>query len=180
MRTATIPYLLLACSLSLLWHAESARGQEPRMPTSAWDSLVRRHHEIPSDLTPFEREVLSLMTPAQAEDFAQGTDASLILLLNGQSLDVFLKRTELLAFDLSWYSVDGGGGTLSGGDFRLTGVAGQMDAGSMNGGAFRLIGGFFASTEPDPIPPCTAGDLLFCDSFESGDFQAWSQVVSGT
>ena len=37
-------------------------------------------------------------------------------------------------FDLSWHTVDGGGGTSSGGGFVLNGTAGQPDAGDLAGG----------------------------------------------
>ncbi len=46
-------------------------------------------------------------------------------------------------FDLSWYTVDGGGGTSSGGDFVLRGTIGQPDAGDLSGGDFTLRGGFW-------------------------------------
>ena len=48
-------------------------------------------------------------------------------------------------FDLSWFSVDGGGGTSAGGDFALVGSLGQPDAGNgLAGGGFTLTGGFQA------------------------------------
>ncbi len=46
-------------------------------------------------------------------------------------------------FDLSWNTVDGGGGTSSGGDFVLRGTIGQPDAGDLSGGDFTLRGGFW-------------------------------------
>ena len=46
-------------------------------------------------------------------------------------------------FEMSWYTVDGGGGTSSGGDFVLSGTAGQPDAGDLAGGDFVLRGGFW-------------------------------------
>ena len=46
-------------------------------------------------------------------------------------------------FDLSWSTVDGGGGLSSGGDFSLTGTVGQPDAGLLSGGVFSLQGGFW-------------------------------------
>ncbi len=46
-------------------------------------------------------------------------------------------------FDVSWYTVDGGGGTSSGGDFVLRGTIGQPDAGDLSGGDFTLRGGFW-------------------------------------
>jgi len=47
-------------------------------------------------------------------------------------------------YDLSWTTVDGGGGTFStGGIYSLGGTAGQVDAGPVTGGAFFLGGGFW-------------------------------------
>ena len=51
------------------------------------------------------------------------------------------------SFDLTWYTVDGGGHAWSagaGGDFVLGGTIGQPDAGLLAGGAFGLAGGFWA------------------------------------
>jgi hypothetical protein len=46
-------------------------------------------------------------------------------------------------FDLSWSTIDGGGGTSAGGQFSLTGTIGQPDAGvPLTGGQFSLTGGF--------------------------------------
>lgn len=50
------------------------------------------------------------------------------------------------SFDVSWYTIDGGGATFStGGAFQLGGTIGQFDAGPtpMTGGAFTLTGGFW-------------------------------------
>jgi hypothetical protein len=47
-------------------------------------------------------------------------------------------------FDLSWSTVDGGGGISSGGDYVLGGTIGQPDAGALNGsGNLTLKGGFW-------------------------------------
>jgi hypothetical protein len=51
----------------------------------------------------------------------------------------------LANFDLSWFTVDGGGGFCAGGVFELEGTAGQPDAGvPMTGGNFSLVGGFWS------------------------------------
>ncbi len=58
-------------------------------------------------------------------------------------------------FDLSWNTIDGGGGSSTGGGFELAGTIGQPDAGPvMTGGKFVLRGGFWAvaSTEEPPTP----------------------------
>lgn len=63
-------------------------------------------------------------------------------------------------FDLSWHTIDGGGGTSSGGVFELSGTAGQPDAGVLTGGEFTLTGGFWpgASTSPCTTPGDLDGD----------------------
>ena len=47
-------------------------------------------------------------------------------------------------YEISWYTVDGGGGTSSGGAYTLDGTIGQPDAGSQSGGAYTVAGGFWA------------------------------------
>jgi hypothetical protein len=46
-------------------------------------------------------------------------------------------------YDLSWWTVDGGGGMLSGGGYTLGGTAGQPDAAMWTGGGYTLAGGFW-------------------------------------
>ncbi len=47
-------------------------------------------------------------------------------------------------YDLSWYTIDGGGATFSAdSSFSLGGTIGQPDAGSLSGGTFILGGGFW-------------------------------------
>lgn len=46
-------------------------------------------------------------------------------------------------YSLGWWTVDGGGATLSGGDYVLNGTAGQPDAGTLTGGDYALSGGFW-------------------------------------
>ena len=59
-------------------------------------------------------------------------------------------------YDLSWNTVDGGGGMLSqggggmlsqGGGYSINGTAGQADAGYVEGGAYALAGGFLPGGE---------------------------------
>jgi len=60
------------------------------------------------------------------------------------------------SFDLSWNTVDGGGGTSSGGSYELSGTIGQPDAGTLSGGSYTLLGGFWggvaAPSSPTPTP----------------------------
>ena len=47
-------------------------------------------------------------------------------------------------FAIDWFTVDGGGGTSTGGVFSVSGTIGQPDAGKMSGGNFSVDGGFWA------------------------------------
>ena len=46
-------------------------------------------------------------------------------------------------YDLSWGTIDGGGGQSSGGSYILTGTIGQPDAAYSAGGDYELLGGFW-------------------------------------
>jgi hypothetical protein len=54
-----------------------------------------------------------------------------------------LTAVALNGHDLSWWTVDGGGGAAEGGPYTLTGTAGQPDAGVLSGGPYTLGGGFW-------------------------------------
>jgi hypothetical protein len=59
------------------------------------------------------------------------------------SLMMLLSSTANAEYELSWYTIDGGGGRSSGGDFTLTGTIGQPDAAWSKGGNYELLGGFW-------------------------------------
>lgn len=47
-------------------------------------------------------------------------------------------------YDLSWFTMDGGGGQSSNGSYTLAGTAGQPDVGAaLTGGGYTLAGGFW-------------------------------------
>src|SRR5512138_3298270 len=55
-------------------------------------------------------------------------------------------------FDVDWFTVDGGGGTLSGGNYGIRGTIGQPDAVYMTGGQYAIVGGFWAlQFTPRPV-----------------------------
>jgi len=58
---------------------------------------------------------------------------------------VALVNTTLLAqnYSIDWFTIDGGGGTSTGGVYTVSGTIGQPDAGRMSGGNFTLDGGFW-------------------------------------
>jgi len=52
------------------------------------------------------------------------------------------------SYDLSWWTVDGGGGTSRGNGYTLNGTLGQPDAGTLtSGGGYTLAGGFWHGGE---------------------------------
>src|SRR5262245_35065389 len=73
-------------------------------------------------------------------------------------------------YDLSWYTIDGGGGTITGGGFTLSGTIGQPDAQMppvMNGGAFQLTSGFWAGISACSLP----GDMNLDGHVDGDDIQ---------
>ncbi len=46
-------------------------------------------------------------------------------------------------YSIEWSTIDGGGGTSTGGVYAVSGTIGQPDAGRMSGGSFTLDGGFW-------------------------------------
>jgi hypothetical protein len=47
-------------------------------------------------------------------------------------------------YSIDWYTIDGGGGTSTNGQYTLGGTIGQPDAGTMSGGNYALTGGFWS------------------------------------
>ena len=46
-------------------------------------------------------------------------------------------------YSIAWYTIDGGGGTSSGGPYQLSGTIGQADAGYHYETPYELLGGFW-------------------------------------
>jgi hypothetical protein len=67
---------------------------------------------------------------------------SLILALLALLLFVWLAFAQG-GYDLSWWTVDGGGGESTGGSYTLGGIIGQPDAGALSGGDYTLAGGLW-------------------------------------
>ena len=47
------------------------------------------------------------------------------------------------SYSIDWFTIDGGGGTSTGGVYSVSGTIGQPDAGKMSGGNFTIDGGFW-------------------------------------
>jgi len=46
-------------------------------------------------------------------------------------------------YEISWYTIDGGGGRSTGGQYTITGTIGQPDAAYSSGGNYEILGGFW-------------------------------------
>jgi len=65
----------------------------------------------------------------------------------------FLSLPATAQYAITWHTIDGGGGTSTGGVYSVTGTIGQPDAGAtMTGGSYSLTGGFWALPEAVPNP----------------------------
>lgn len=98
-----------------------------------------------------------------------------LTLLNKQGIVVTLVVLGLIVssswgqYEISWYTIDGGGGASSGGDFSLTGTIGQPDAAYSRGGNYELLGGFWPG-----------GPLCFVDFEHFAKFaEYWSEQGTG-
>ena len=72
----------------------------------------------------------------------------LILLL----LSLAATSARAQGYSIDWFSIDGGGGTSTGGVFSVSGTIGQPDAGRMSGGNYTLDGGFWGIIAAVQIP----------------------------
>lgn len=48
------------------------------------------------------------------------------------------------SYSIDWHTIDGGGGTSTGGEYSLSATIAQTDAGTMSGGGYTLDGGFWS------------------------------------
>jgi len=93
--------------------------------------------------------------------------------------------TALAQFTIDWFTIDGGGGSSTGGAYSLSGTIGQPDAGTMTGGNYALAGGFWGVIQQDGLPRLSlelrAGNLvLFWPASTTGIVQVQStmQLIS--
>jgi hypothetical protein len=59
------------------------------------------------------------------------------------SLNPRLSTAHAQQYSIDWSTIEGGGGTSTGGVYTVTGTIGQPDAGTMSGGTYTLSGGFW-------------------------------------
>src|SRR5437763_10952286 len=56
---------------------------------------------------------------------------------------MLISQVQGQSYSIDWFTIDGGGGTSSGGQYSLSGTIGQPDAGHLTGGTYTLEGGFW-------------------------------------
>jgi hypothetical protein len=85
-------------------------------------------------------------------------------------------------YDLSWFTIDGGGGTSVDGLLALSGTIGQPDANpdvpALTGGGYKLTGGFWAGAAPPAPEPC--GDFDGDGDIDLADFAVFGQCFGGS
>ncbi|MGH7244107.1 MAG: hypothetical protein ACREJD_11890 [Phycisphaerales bacterium] len=83
-------------------------------------------------------------------------------------------------FDLSWFSIDGGGGSSTDGVYTIRGAMGQPDAGRLTGAPiFSLMGGYWGAAG---AAPCAAdfNDDGFVDDADFVQFAAMYDILECT
>lgn len=65
-------------------------------------------------------------------------------------------------FNMSWFTVDDGGGTSTGGSYTWSATIGQPDAGTLSNGRFTFVGGFWGVAASTPTPgPIIVGHVVW-------------------
>ena len=80
-------------------------------------------------------------------------------------------------YSIDWFTIDGGGGTSSGGAYSLSGTIGQPDAGILSGGAYFLTGGFWGIIQAIQTP---GAPLLSVETLPNGNVRVfWPASATG-
>lgn len=64
----------------------------------------------------------------------------------------FLAPSAQAQYTLNWFTIDGGGGTSTGGVYAISGTIGQPDAGKPSGGLYALDSGFWGVLQTPGAP----------------------------
>ena len=80
-------------------------------------------------------------------------------------------------FNIDWFTIDGGGGTSTGGVYAVSGTIGQPDAGVASGGGYSLAGGFWSGVVAIATP---GAPLLTIEPQPDGSVRvAWPAPATG-
>ena len=81
-------------------------------------------------------------------------------------------------YSIDWWTIDGGGGTITGGVYTLSGTIGQPDAGgSMTNGQYSIIGGFWVL--PTAVQTTNAPTLTIAAAAPGFALISWSPNTPG-
>lgn len=82
-------------------------------------------------------------------------------------------------YSIPWWTVDGGGGTSTGGGYSLSGTVGQPDAGGpMTGGSYALSGGFWVGAVASTAQPDALIRAPRDSGFVGGDIYGAGQTTT--
>ena len=75
-------------------------------------------------------------------------------------------------YDWFWHTLDGGGGTSTGGIYSASFTIGQPDTRTLSGGPYTATCGFWSSA--NPLPPAVSGRFVFYNqsAFDGNDVSA--------
>lgn len=79
-------------------------------------------------------------------------------------------------YSIDWYSIDGGGGTSTGGIYSVVGTVGQPDAGRLTGASFVLDGGFWGFVGAFQMP---GAPVLSVEKLPVGVRVFWPSSATG-
>ena len=81
------------------------------------------------------------------------------------------------SYNIDWFTIDGGGGTSTGGVYSVSGTLGQPDAGVAGGGGYSLAGGFWSGGVAIATP---GAPLLAIEPQPDGSVRvAWPAPATG-
>ena len=99
------------------------------------------------------------------------------LALSALVLPLCTQAASAQSFEVLWYTIDGGGGSSSGGPFTVNGTIGQPDASEpLTGGAFTLRPGFWPGVLRNNS---CAADVNGDGVLDLGDIQAFVALFIG-
>jgi hypothetical protein len=82
------------------------------------------------------------------------------------------------SYSIDWYTIDGGGGTSTGGVYSVSGTIGQPDAGGpMTNGEYSVTGGFWAL--PTAVQVTNAPTLTIAPATPGNATISWSPNTPG-
>ncbi len=80
-------------------------------------------------------------------------------------------------YSIDWFTIDGGGGTSTGGVYSVSGTIGQPDAGVLTGGNYSLVGGFWGVVIPIQQE---GGPTLYIQNLQNGSAKVyWTPNTPG-